>query len=219
MKNLNVLNNELSSKATRYLVLSIVGVVSMLTLGLAVKANAATLTRQLQQGMSGADVSALQAFLAKDPTIYPQGLVTGYYGTLTTSAVSKFQAKNGISTVGRVGPVTMVAINAQMNGDNMAPSINSTTVNTTNSTATINWNTNENSSAVVYYGTNYPSLTEGANVSIGGSSTLAHTDLRSSHSATLSSLNSNTTYYYVLYVRDAEGNESISWPATFKTTN
>ena len=86
-----------------------------------------------------------------------------------------------------------------------------------NTSATLNWNTNENSSAVVYYGTSYPSLTEGANVTIGGSSTLAHTDLRSSHSAVLSALNSNTMYYYVLYVRDGQGNESVSWPATFRT--
>lgn len=54
-------------------------------------------------------------------------------------------------------------------------------------------------------------------VTIGGSSVLVHTDLRSSHSVTISGLNSNTTYYYVVYVRDGSGNESITWPATFQT--
>ncbi|KND52092.1 MAG: hypothetical protein AB198_00760 [Parcubacteria bacterium C7867-003] len=187
--------------------------------------SAATLTRQLQQGMSGSDVSALQAFLAKDATIYPQGLVTGYFGTLTTSAVSNFQARNGIATVGRVGPVTMVVINAQMDGAismGGAPSINSVNVSTTNSTASINWNTNENASAIVYYGTSPLSMMEGnqtTGVTIGGSSILAHTDLRSSHSVMLSSLNANTVYHYVLYVRDGTGNESVSWPATFQTSN
>jgi len=69
--------------------------------GLAFTANAATLTRQLELGMRGDDVSSLQTFLAQDVTIYPQGLVTGYFGSLTKSAVSNFQARNGISTVGR----------------------------------------------------------------------------------------------------------------------
>ncbi|MCL9971914.1 MAG: peptidoglycan-binding protein, partial [Candidatus Pacebacteria bacterium] len=51
---------------------------------------AATLERQLEVGMTGTDVSALQTYLAADPTLYPQGLVTGYYGFLTKSAVSNF---------------------------------------------------------------------------------------------------------------------------------
>ncbi len=39
--------------------------------------HADTLTRQLEEGNSGADVTSLQTYLAKDPTIYPQGLITG----------------------------------------------------------------------------------------------------------------------------------------------
>src|SRR6185436_15994829 len=73
-----------------------------------------TLNRELQKGMSGSDVSALQTFLAQDNTIYPQGLVTGYFGPLTFSAVSNFQSRNGIATVGRVGPITLAEINRQM---------------------------------------------------------------------------------------------------------
>lgn len=184
-------------------------------------ANADTLlTRQLQQGMSGADVSSLQAFLAKDATIYPQGLVTGYFGTLTTSAVSNFQAKNGIATVGRVGPVTLSAINSQMNGDSTSPSINSVNVNVTNNSSSLSWNTNENSSSVLYYATSPMYMIEGSattGVTIGGSSVLVNTYLQSSHSTTISNLSSNTTYYYVIYVRDGLGNESITWPATFRT--
>src|SRR5258708_8343637 len=41
------------------------------------------LIRNLKQGMTGADVSALQAILAADPTIYPEGSVTGFFGKLT----------------------------------------------------------------------------------------------------------------------------------------
>jgi hypothetical protein len=183
-------------------------------------ASAAMLYRQLQLGMRGADVSDLQVFLATDATIYPQGLVTGYFGSLTKSAVSNFQARNGIATVGRVGPQTMAVINAQMAagmGDRISPMLSSISVSPSTNTATINWNTNENAAAIIYYSTSPIFMQEGSNVTIGGSSLLVHTDLRSSHTASLSGLNSNTTYYYVIYVRDGSGNESISWPATFNT--
>ncbi len=233
MKNLNVFHDEVSSKTTRYLVLSIMGVVSMLTLSLAMTASAATLTRSLDLGMSGSDVSSLQTYLSTDSSIYPSGLVTGYYGQLTKAAIERFQTAKGIVSsgtpastgYGRVGPATRAALNQAMGGvvintGESAPSIYSTSVNTTNNSATVNWNTNENASAVVYYGTNFPSMIEGSpttSVTIGGSSVLGHTDLRSTHSVFLSSLNPNTTYYYVIYVKDGSGNESISWPATFKT--
>lgn len=183
-------------------------------------ADAAALYRQLQLGMSGSDVSDLQSFLARDTTIYPQGLVTGYFGTLTRAAVSKFQARNGIAVVGRVGPVTMAAINAQMGttgADIYAPTISSISISTTSSSVTLNWNTNENSSAIVYYSTSPISLTEGSTVTVGGSSSLVHTDLRANHSANLTGLQANTTYYYVLYVRDGSGNETVTWPSTFRT--
>lgn len=185
-------------------------------------ASAEMLTRQLQLGMSGSDVSTLQVFLAKDATIYPQGLITGYFGSLTKSAVSNFQARNGISSIGRVGPVTIAAINTQMNGDNSSPWINPVSVSVTGQSATLSWNTNENASAVVYYGTSPLSMTEGSptnGVTIGGYSMLVHTDLRTSHSATLTSLNANTVYYYVVYVKDGAGNESVTWPAVFQTSN
>ena len=179
------------------------------------------LTRQLQLGMSGADVSSLQTFLAKDATIYPQGLVTGYFGFLTKSAVANFQVRNGIPSVGRVGPVTLAAINSQMNsGDNHSPAISSISVSTSNNTANINWNTDENSAAVIYYGTTFPVMIEGSptsGVTIGGSSLLVSTTLQSNHSGVITSLLPNTTYYYVLYVRDGSGNESITWPSTFHT--
>lgn len=186
-----------------------------------------TLTRQLELGMRGNDVSALQTFLARDNTIYPQGLVTGYFGSLTKSAVSNFQARNGISSIGRVGPVTLSAINAQMAGgvsgaDVYAPSISGVNVSTTNSSATMSWNTSENSSAIIFYNTSPLPMTESSptsSVTVGGTSLLLHTDLRTSHSGTLTGLQANTTYYYVLYVKDGTGNESITWPATFQTSN
>lgn len=53
-------------------------------------------SRVLQNGDSGADVTRLQQFLALDPSVYPEAQVTGYYGSLTEAAVRRFQCKNKI---------------------------------------------------------------------------------------------------------------------------
>ncbi len=187
-----------------------------------------TLTRQLETGMRGADVSTLQTFLAQDNTIYPQGLVTGYFGSLTKSAVSNFQARNGIATVGRVGPQTLGVINSQMgNGLSLgtnkhAPTIGYVSIGTSASTANLSWNTDEAASALVYYGTSPLGLTEAnsaTGVTVYGASTIANINLQTAHGASLTGLQANTTYYYVVYVRDGEGNESVTWPTTFRTGN
>lgn len=52
------------------------------------------ISRNLKKGMTGADVTRLQQFLALDPSIYPEAQVTGYYGALTEAAVKRFQCKN-----------------------------------------------------------------------------------------------------------------------------
>ncbi len=194
------------------------------TLLIANTAQAEMLTRQLEEGNSGADVSSLQTFLAKDPTIYPQGLVTGYFGSLTKSAVSNFQSRNGIATVGRVGPVTLIAINAKMNGstgsDVYAPRIMGVTQVPGTNAASIQWSTNEAAAGMVYYSTTWPSMTDTlTEVTIGGSVATTDTLLRMSQSVSLSGLQPNTTYYYVIYSRDGSGNVQITWPSTFRTTN
>jgi peptidoglycan hydrolase-like protein with peptidoglycan-binding domain len=61
----------------------------------------------------------LQRVLAKDSTIYPEGVVTGYYGSGTVSAVQRFQSKYmGITSgspstngYGLAGPGTRAKIN------------------------------------------------------------------------------------------------------------
>ncbi len=185
-------------------------------------AKAAALYRQLELGMSGADVTSLQTFLAKDPSIYPQGLVTGYFGTLTKAAVARFQTRNGISAIGRVGPITLAAINFQMNGDNRSPVINSLNVDTTRTSAALSWNTGENASGIIYYSTTPLYMKEASAtqaVTIGGTSLLVNTNLQTSHSGTITGLSADTTYYYLVYVRDSSGNENITWPTTFRTAN
>ncbi len=187
---------------------------ALVVLGAPLFAEAAMLTRQLEVGMSGADVTELQTFLAADASLYPEGLVTGYFGALTQAAVKRFQTRNGIPAVGRIGPMTLPVINAQMNSgstvgtDRTTPLIYSLTVSSSNTGATFSWTTSKNTSAIIYYSTSPIALTEGdssGSVHVTGSTLLVHTDLRTTHQASLSDLQSNTTYNYV------------TWPATFRT--
>ncbi|MFH0936666.1 MAG: peptidoglycan-binding protein, partial [Candidatus Daviesbacteria bacterium] len=70
-------------------------------------------------GMTSDQVKLLQEILAQDKEIYPEGLTTGYYGTLTQKAVERFQCKYNIicfgtpdtTGYGLVGPKTRLKIN------------------------------------------------------------------------------------------------------------
>lgn len=88
------------------------------------------LTRELGFGATGDDVIQLQAYLAADSSLYPEGTITGYYGPKTAAAVKRFQAKYGISQVGRVGPQTLLKLNEVMGGSMTAPAIPEAPVST-----------------------------------------------------------------------------------------
>ncbi len=47
----------------------------------------------LREGMTSDQVAQIQALLAADVSVYPEGLVTGYYGPLTARAIAKFKEK------------------------------------------------------------------------------------------------------------------------------
>lgn len=74
--------------------------------------------RVLKLGSSGQDVSRLQQFLARDRSIYPEAIVSGYYGELTQAAVRRWQVKYNIVSSGTpettgfgvTGPRTAAAI-------------------------------------------------------------------------------------------------------------
>ena len=75
-----------------------------------------TFVRPLALGMSHNDVSNLQTALKTDPSVYPGGKVTGYFGPATLLAIKKFQEKYSIASEGQpgygnVGPKTRVKLN------------------------------------------------------------------------------------------------------------
>jgi peptidoglycan hydrolase-like protein with peptidoglycan-binding domain len=67
-------------------------------------------TSTLQKGVSSADVSTLQTMLKTSPAIYPAGLVTGYYGPATETAVKKLQAKYSLPQTGVVDSATQAIL-------------------------------------------------------------------------------------------------------------
>jgi peptidoglycan hydrolase-like protein with peptidoglycan-binding domain len=77
-----------------------------------------TLYRGITDVSTNGEVTRLQKMLAEDATVYPEALVTGYYGSLTEKAVQRLQAKQGIVSFGDaletgyglVGPQTRAKI-------------------------------------------------------------------------------------------------------------
>lgn len=74
----------------------------------------------LKEGDRNENVKTLQALLAADPDIYPEGLITGFFGKATAKAVRKFQARNNLPQVGRVGPKTLEKLNKLLQQNPMA---------------------------------------------------------------------------------------------------
>jgi peptidoglycan hydrolase-like protein with peptidoglycan-binding domain len=225
--------NHSTTASNRSVFLNSVLIISSLALAAAFAAipfvtHAALLTQQLEMGMRNSDVTSLQSFLATDATIYPQGLVTGYYGFLTKSAVSNYQSANGIDPVGRVGPITLASINAKMGGattwtDTMEgagkvtrigvsqPVLSNVTVTKSANSASITWNSNTIATAKVFYSTQWPFNYNTAQ-SVTSSNAASY-----NQSVSLTNLQSNTTYYYAVESLDAQGNFSWSVGTSFRT--
>lgn len=133
------------------------------------------ISRNLKNGMSGDDVTRLQQFLARDPSVYPEAMITGYYGGLTEAAVKRFQCKNQIvcdgtpetTGYGVTGPRTaaLLALQCPAGGANVGGFIR---VTPTSGSAPLNVsieatvNTTKSCTGAVYeiiYGDNSPSAT------------------------------------------------------------
>ncbi|MFH1894502.1 MAG: peptidoglycan-binding protein [Patescibacteria group bacterium] len=201
------------------------------------------LVRNLRVGMSGDDIKTLQELLASDPDIYPEGLITGYFGKLTEKAVKKFQKKACIETVGLVGPQTMRRINELLTqgagnsgkipkGLLTAPGIQKKLCGTTATTT-------PDTIAPVISGVLATSVTattaqiqwttdEEANstvwygtadpvVTATPTAQVVSSAYELSHAIPLSGLTATTTYYYVVVSTDEAGNVATATQASFTT--
>jgi hypothetical protein len=189
------------------------------------------LTSQASFGESSANVSNLQTFLAADRNIYPEGLVTGYYGSLTRAAVMRFQNKYGIDPVGSVGPITLNKINGLISSGEWAltvdisgPAFRSVNSAVSSNGATFNWNTDELATAKIFYNIAPVTMNEGDINSVGFGATngsVATNDglARTSQQVFLTGLQPNTTYHYVVVATDLKGNVSVWNPNTTFTTS
>jgi hypothetical protein len=102
----------------------------------------------------------------------------------------------------------------------VAPMIYPVSVSAGRTSATVNWSTNELAKGIVYFSQNPLALTEHPTyVDVGGRTAMTDSNLRSSQSVMLAELNPNTSYYYLVYTTDLDGNVSVTWPSILKTGN
>lgn len=199
------------------------------------------LTAQIGLGSRGNNVTNLQTLFADNNSIYPSGLVTGYFGGMTKTAVQKFQANYGLAQVGRVGPQTLVKVNQIINaggwngntggnGNNpsaagVSPTFYSVNTSVSNNSATFSWTTDENVNAKVFYNTSPITVNEGDINSVGFAATNGYTVTNGnviglSQQVIINNLQPSTTYYYMLVSTDMSGNVSIyGTNNTFRTNS
>lgn len=198
----------------------------------------AAITTTLDIGDSGSEVTELQTYLATNASIYPSGLVTGYFGPLTQAAVARFQTAQGIVSsgtpdttgYGRVGPQTMMRINSLLVGGgtlpqnnwDTAPILSAPSIQVSSNSATMTWTTNEPSQGQIYYDTSPLRADEATGPRqlpyVSGLNVRGNPG-QMTHSLTIQNLQSNTTYYFLTRAIDNTGNMSMIWPSSFKTSN
>ncbi|PIR47129.1 MAG: hypothetical protein COV07_00435 [Candidatus Vogelbacteria bacterium CG10_big_fil_rev_8_21_14_0_10_45_14] len=232
----NIISMQWSKKDTAYFV-GATSVAIIVAIFLLTQSASAAITAQLDMGDRGTEVTELQVYLAANPSLYPSGLVTGYFGQLTKAGVERFQTLHGIASsgtpattgYGRVGPRTISALNLRLGGmgaDVHAPSITSVNVSTGTNSAAVAWGASEMARGKLYYSTSPLRLSNtfdatgfsSGEIIVNG--TLASYDgiAKMSHLTNIDGLTPNTTYYYLALVLDASNNVSITKPAFFVTT-
>ncbi len=93
-------------------------------------------------------------------------------------------------------------------------------VNTGRNSVNIGWSTDQLAEGLVFYSTSPLQTTEHLNsVDVSGNMATADYVFRSSQNVGIANLLPNTTYYYMIYVTNQNGGVSVTWPATFQTTN
>jgi hypothetical protein len=180
------------------------------TVSITAPANAATITGSSVSftadssdavGVSGVKFYIDSTLISAEDTAAPYAVTldsTSYLdGAHTLIAVSRDE-------VGNIATSTSVSVTI----DNTGPTFSTISAGSpTQISANLSWNTNEAATTQVDYGltTSY------------SSQTTLDSSLTSSHTVTLSSLSSNTTYHYRLRGTDSSGNSSLSSDQTFTT--
>ncbi len=86
----------------------------------------ATLKDGIPEGTNSEDIKKIQELLATDPTIYPEGKVTGYYGPLTKEALRRFQKRHKLEVTGSVDTDTRDLLEEYLHeglGDKIPPGL------------------------------------------------------------------------------------------------
>lgn len=144
----------------------------------------------LEKGMRNDDVMTLQSLLAKDMQIYPEGYVTGYYGTLTSAAVERFKNKYNEPTL------TVESVGT--------PRISAIAATSTDTTMTIVWKTDVPTTAKIWWGAPGPLDP----ILMTPISTMT---LSKDHSARFAgTMYASTTYAFIISATDENGNTSMT---------
>lgn len=185
-----------------------------------------TISQQLDVGSRGQDVRTLQTFLATNGSVYPQGIISGYYGPLTAAAVRNFQIGYELPPVGRVGPLTLALLNQMItNGtpiDVNAPIVSSLRVAPSRTEAVVTWQTSETSYGSVHYDSMPIVIREISTAHEGpatSGSLVADSALGVQHSVTLTGLIPGRAYYLSTESRDLAGNSAVTLSQTFTTAS
>ncbi|MCP6717989.1 MAG: DUF5667 domain-containing protein [Patescibacteria group bacterium] len=95
--------------------------------------------------------------------------------------------------------------------DITAPVVSNISSSVSTNTADISWNTDEESDSVVWYSTTTPLIISNNTLFVDSS------NLVTTHSISLSNLNSSTTYYFIVSSFDSSGNKATSTESSFTT--
>jgi len=217
-----------------------------LKLGSALVKTEIRLSKRMMKGMSDQEVKMLQAMLATDPEIYPEGYQTGYFGALTEKALKKLQKKAGLAETGEVDDRTLWKINELLTegagrsgkippGLLRAPGIlkklsltGTSTPPGQDRTAPIISNVAVASTTATTIRVRWQTdeLTTGqvhyatSTPVATGTGTLGVAldfSLNTSHEVLISNLIASTTYYYYILAADRAGNSATTTDASFMT--
>lgn len=79
------------------------------------RAGGATFSENIRLGSRGQAVRDLQSILKLDQAIYPEGVVSGYFGPATERAVKRFQQKHGVVKSGDARAIKYGAAGSETN--------------------------------------------------------------------------------------------------------